>query len=112
MGDEEGAANGSLFGMAEHQPQGQPGASSSSTPGAISSVVAIDRKDYDPPPGYDGVDPTSTYKGWRRAFVLWTKDTDVPLRKRGRKVLAAMKGDAAAIVGTLIDEELLRYGVP
>lgn len=77
------------------------------TPATPSNAGAAERKDFDPPPLYDGSDPVKTFPAWRRLFVLWMRDADIPFRRRGRNILQSINGDPLAVAGTLTDEELL-----
>lgn len=76
-------------------------------PATPSNLASTERKDNDPPPPYDGSDPVKTFPPWRRLVALWMRDTDIPFRRRGRKILLSLKGDPLAVTGALTDDELL-----
>ena len=64
-------------------------------------------KDSEPPPPYDGENPSETYQKWRRLYKLWVRTTDTPASKQGRRTLAVLSKTALTAVLTLPDEKLV-----
>ena len=63
-------------------------------------------RDKDPPPGYDGVNPQSTFKPYLRDLELWQAASDVPEEKQGLKLVQVLTGAAKAAVNTLTVKEI------
>ena len=63
-------------------------------------------RDKDPPPGYDGVNPQSTFKPYLRDLELWQAASDVPEEKQGLKLVQVLTGAAKAAVDTLTVKEI------
>eukprot|EP00971_Amphidinium_carterae_P273211 5422302-Amphidinium_carterae.2 len=63
-------------------------------------------KDRDPPPAWDGEQPTQRWRSTRRAVVLWSEDTDVPKPKQGIRFYRQLSGKAAVLAEALPDESL------
>ena len=61
---------------------------------------------YDPPPVWDGEDPSHRWRTMRRDIVLWDDDSDLPTRKRGVRLLRALTGKARLLAETITDEDL------
>eukprot|EP00439_Symbiodinium_sp_Y106_P019731 s637_g2.t1 len=60
----------------------------------------------DPPGGYDGVNPQSTFKPYLRDLELWQAASDVPEEKQGLKLVQVLTGAAKAAVDTLTVKEI------
>ena len=80
---------------------GQPGAASGSetTGGGF-------YRDREPPPPYDGENPETTFSLWERNVQLWEYETDVPMAKRGVKVLRVLLGTARTAVEDIPFDEI------
>eukprot|EP00971_Amphidinium_carterae_P100922 1996716-Amphidinium_carterae.1 len=63
-------------------------------------------RDKDPPPGWDGEQPTQRWRTTRRAIVLWAEDTDVPKSRQGIRLYRQLTGKAAQVAEALPDEKL------
>ena len=63
-------------------------------------------RDKDPPPGYSGENPQSTFKGYMRDLELWKAGTDVPAEKQGLKLVQVLSGAAKSAVEVLTVEEI------
>ena len=68
-------------------------------------------RDRDPPPGYDGVDPETTFRASEKSLKLWQFEIlDVPLRKQSAKLLRALTGAARLAVEELEYEQIALEG--
>ena len=63
-------------------------------------------RDRDPPPGYDGENPETSFKAYEKAVRLWQFETDVPTVKQRAKLLRALSGAAKLAVEDLEFEEI------
>eukprot|EP00971_Amphidinium_carterae_P344801 6485409-Amphidinium_carterae.1 len=63
-------------------------------------------KDKDPPPPWDGEQPTQRWRTVRRSVVLWSEDTDVPKGRQGVRFYRQLSGKAAMLAESLPDEKL------
>ena len=70
-------------------------------PSASTGGQAGSFRDRDPPPGYDGEQPELTFRQFQRQVRLWEHETDLPLAKRGVKLLRQLTGAAALAVEDL-----------
>ena len=71
-----------------------------STSGAAGPRTEAGR-DRDPPPGYDGIDPETTFRQYEKQVALWEFETDVARAKRGVKLLRQLSGIAQTAVDHL-----------
>ena len=51
-------------------------------------VTRMGFRDREPPPGFDGEEPETSFTLWERNVRLWEYETDVPRNKRGIKLLS------------------------
>ena len=89
--------------------EGQHTPLAAATTGGASAGAGTDGsflRDRDPPPGYDGVDPETTFRAFEKSLKLWQFETDVPLRKQGAKLLRALTGAARLAVEELEYEQI------
>ena len=59
----------------------------------------------DPPPVWDGEDPSRRWRAMKRDILLWDDDVELPARKRGR-LFRALTGKARLLAETVADEDL------
>ena len=81
----------------------QPMASASAMAGMPPGGYGRDR---DPPPGYDGIDPETTFRVFEKNLKLWQFETDVPVQKQGAKLLRTLTGVARMAVEELEYEQI------
>ena len=60
----------------------------------------------DPPPVWDGEDPSRRWRAMRRDILLWDDDVELPARKRGVRLFRALTGKARLLAETIADEDL------
>ena len=63
-------------------------------------------QDKDPPPGYSGENPQSTFKTYLKDLELWRAGTDVPAEKQGLKLAQVLSGAAKSAVEVLTVDEI------
>ena len=63
-------------------------------------------RDKDPPPGYSGENPQSTFKAYLRDLDLWQAATDVPAEKQGLRLVQVLAGAAKSAVEVLTVDEI------
>ena len=63
-------------------------------------------KDKSPPPEWDGKNPESTWKDYKRLLKQWLVHTDIPPQKQGHLVWRALKGEAKVLVYHITDEQM------
>ena len=63
-------------------------------------------RDRDPPPGYDGENPETTYRNFEKQVALWEFETDIPKSKRGVKLIRHLTGLAQVAVDHLEIEDI------
>ena len=69
-------------------------------------------RDRDPPPSYDGESPELTFRAFQKSVQLWEFETDIPAKKRGVKLLRALKGVAQLAVEDMeVDDITSELGV-
>ena len=64
------------------------------------------RRDREPPPPFDGRDPSSRFERWLKELKLWEYETEVPKSKWGVKILRQLSGSAKAAAEGLSFEEI------
>lgn len=74
--------------------------------------MSIVYRDRDPPPSYDGESPELTFRAFQKSVQLWEFETDIPAKKRGVKLLRALKGAAQLAVEDMeVDDITSELGV-
>ena len=73
---------------------------------APSEGAGYSMRDREPPPGYDGENPESTFVIWERNVRLWEFETDIQKNKRGVKLYRALSGTARIAVEEMPFDEL------
>ncbi len=63
-------------------------------------------RDREPPPAYAGEDPETSFAIWEKNVRLWEYETDVPVAKRGVKLLKVLSGTARLAVDEISFEEV------
>ena len=63
-------------------------------------------RDTEPPPGYNGEDPETTFRNYEKNVRFWEFETDVPPVKRGVKLLRHLEGQARMAVEEMSFEEI------
>ena len=61
----------------------------------------------EPPPYYDGEDPSRTFKPWLRELEFWAFDTEIPRAKHGTRILRRLGGVAKAAANELETSEIM-----
>lgn len=69
---------------------------------------AFQYRDRDPPPSWNGEKPESTLKPYLRDLQLWEAISDLPLTKRGPKLVQALSGPAREAARRLEIAELTK----
>ena len=64
-------------------------------------------RDRDPPPGWNGERPDTSWKPFLRDVELWEAVTDLPKAKRGVKLVQALSGPAKEAVQSLTVSDLI-----
>ena len=64
-------------------------------------------RDRDPPPTYDGENPETTFRQFKKQVQLWLFETEVPETKRGVKLLRQLTGVAATAVDDMEVSEIV-----
>ena len=62
--------------------------------------------DKDPPPTWDGKNPETTWRKYRRMLDQWLYNTDIPAHKHGVLLWKALTDDAKLLIDHLSDSEL------
>ena len=68
---------------------------------------ATGRKVFDPPPGWNGVDPAKRWRDHKRELKLWALDSDLPLKKQGVIYLRSLQGDATEAVLLALEDGVI-----
>ena len=76
-----------------------------STSGAMGTRGETGR-DRDPPPGYDGLDPETTFRQYEKQVALWEYETEVVRAKRGVNLIRHLSGVALTAVDHLEIEQI------
>ncbi len=63
-------------------------------------------RDREPPPSYNGDEPELTFRTFEKNVRLWEYETDIPIAKRGVKLLRALSGAARLAVDEMAFEEI------
>jgi len=63
-------------------------------------------RDREPPPSYNGDEPELTFRTFEKNVRLWEYETDIPVAKRGVKLLRALSGAARLAVDEMAFEEI------
>ena len=63
-------------------------------------------RDREPPPSFDGRDPSRSFPRWLKELKLWEFETEIPKNKRGVKVLRQLSGAARSTADNLSFEEI------
>ena len=63
-------------------------------------------RDREPPPPFDGRDPSRSFPRWLKELKLWEFETEIPKNKRGVKVLRQLSGAARSTADNLSFEEI------
>ena len=101
MSDEEGTSP-DVF--AQHAQTPAAAAAAATAPAYTGENSYV--RDKDPPPGYDGVDPETTFRSYEKSVRLWQFETDVPAKKQGAKLMRALSGIARMAVEEMEFEDI------